>query len=339
MKPCMIRPSCHAAILGIAALWSVGIPGQAVHPAGRRQALVVLARKKSPAVLRTLTEALADPNAVVRRTAARLLLVQGPAARSALERAMKSSDALVRKTAVQGLLALASSDSERSVAHLREIVVDESLPIRLLAVERLALLQPRTPAVEELLKILSKDQAAAVRRVAARALWPFHREVIPLRERADWDHEVTVLQTVPLPKEDWRFQLDRGRDGHLKKWYEPALDDSAWDTIAIEQAWQKAGYDYIGVAWYRRRVDMPAKPDAVNAVEIAFDGVDESAWVWVNGTYAGQHDIGPNGWDQPFTLDITDAIQWGQSNQITVRAMNTAHAGGIWRPVRIEILK
>jgi len=67
--------------------------------------------------------------------------------------------------------------------------------------------------------------------------------------------------------------------------------------------------------------------------------VDECAWVWVNGQYVGQHDIGPVGWDQPFRLDITKNVTWGQKNQITVRAMNTAMAGGIWRPVVIEVLK
>jgi hypothetical protein len=70
-----------------------------------------------------------------------------------------------------------------------------------------------------------------------------------------------------------------------------------------------------------------------------FGGVDECAWVWINGKYAGDHDIGPNGWNVPFYLDITDLLNWGGKNQITVRAMNTAHAGGIWRPVTIEVLK
>ena len=54
---------------------------------------------------------------------------------------------------------------------------------------------------------------------------------------------------------------------------------------------------------------------------------------------ADPHDDGPAGWDQAFTLDVTKELVWGKRNQITVRAMNTAHAGGIWKPVLIEVLK
>ena len=104
------------------------------------------------------------------------------------------------------------------------------------------------------------------------------------------------------------------------------------------RAWQKAGVQYIGVAWYRRTIDLPAKPKHV-AVEMRFKGVDECAWVWVNGVYVGDHDLGPTGWDKEFTLDVTKELKWGAKNQITVRAMNTAHAGGIWRPVVIEVLQ
>ncbi|MBT4822200.1 MAG: hypothetical protein HON70_41215, partial [Lentisphaerae bacterium] len=123
-----------------------------------------------------------------------------------------------------------------------------------------------------------------------------------------------------------------------KSWFKLGLDDAKWAGISIEQAWQKAGYDYTGVAWYRRTIELPAKPDHL-AVELHFKGVDECAWVWVNGAYVGQQDLGPSGWNKAFLLDVTKEVKWGEANQITVRAMNTAHAGGIWRPVALEILK
>ena len=74
-------------------------------------------------------------------------------------------------------------------------------------------------------------------------------------------------------------------------------------------------------------------------MEICFDGVDECAWVWINGRNVGQHDLGPDGWDKPFTLDITEEVRWGERNQITVRVQDSAYAGGIWKPVRIEVLQ
>lgn len=324
-------------VVTVAALWG-GDTAMAASssPAMRRDALIRRAEKGDAAVP-VLRGALADPNRVVRRTAARLLVGFGAGAQDALRAAFENDDAVVRQTALKGLIHL--GDDVRLWA-LGQALKDASLVVRLLAVNHLAAERPVDDAEKALLELAVKDNEGAVSQVASKALWPFHRQVTPLRERKDWDHEVDVIQTVTLPKAEWAFKLDPDRDGHLKNWYEPDFDDSDWARIEIEQAWQKAGYEYTGVTWYRRVVNVPERPEGeFNAVDLAFGGVDESAWVWVNGTYVGDHDVGPSGWNQPFTLDITDAITWGEENQITVRAMNTAHAGGIWRPVRIEILR
>ncbi len=79
------------------------------------------------------------------------------------------------------------------------------------------------------------------------------------------------------------------------------LDDANWNTIGIEKAWQEFGYEYIGVAWYRNWFKMPEEI-AVDSVEIHSGGVDESARVWINGRFVGEHDIGPSGWNVPFSL-------------------------------------
>ena len=76
-----------------------------------------------------------------------------------------------------------------------------------------------------------------------------------------------------------------------------------------------------------------------NAVELHFEAVDECAWVWLNGIYVGQHDLGPNGWKTPFWIDVTKEIKWGQENVIVVRIQDTAGDGGIWKPVHVEVLK
>ena len=83
---------------------------------------------------------------------------------------------------------------------------------------------------------------------------------------------------------------------------------------------------------------MPQKMDC-NAVELAFGAVDESAWVWLNGVYLGSHDIGPDGWNTAFALDCTKEVRWGEENVLVVRVLDTAQAGGIWKPIHVEILK
>ena len=308
-------------IVGLA-LGHAGTPGEAQDAAARRMALLQIKGKDAGAVAR-LAGALRDQDPLVARTAARLLLRCGKAALPHLKQALEHDDLLVRRSVVIGLGEVA--EGAETVELLAEALKAEHPLLRQAAVFSLSRVRPRSARVRELLDEAGKDENTIVSEAALHAA------------RSSY---VTV-QAIRLPADGWKFRLDPERVGKDGKWFAPDLDDSGWDDIGIEKAWQGFDYDYIGVAWYRRTIDLPARPkgDAQQKIELRFEGVDECAWVWVNGQYAGEHDIGPTGWDKPFSLDVTDLLRWGGGNQITVRAMNTAMAGGIWRPVTIMILE
>lgn len=306
---------------------------QSSDPGTRRQRL--LERAGDPSAVSLLAAGLKDANPVVRRTALRLLTDMPGQAHDQLVAAMANDDVVVRRGALRALVAHGGIEA---LPYLGEAMASDDVLLRQMAVTELTSLE-RTDEVTALLQKAQSDTEPAVRNPASRALWPFHRNVTPLTERKDYDHEVHVVETIKLPAEGWKFTLDPQRDGHLTGVFAEDFDDSSWDDMAIEQVWQNAGYEYIGVAWYRRSIDLPAVPPKHNAVEIVFGAVDESAWVWVNGEYAGSHDVGSSGWNERFRIDITPFVRWGERNQITVRAMNTAHAGGIWKPVTIEIVE
>jgi len=283
-----------------------------------------------------LVRALEDENAVVRRTAVRLLADMGEPALKSLEAALDNSDLPVRRAALTAICLLTG---RKALPYMAEALKDPNTLMRMTAVKHLLALKPRTKEIIDVLRTARNDKDESVRNAVAAALFPFYKEPFSVRDRTDWDHDIKIIRTIRLPKTGWRFKPDPRRIGHAENWFDPDYDDSDWKPIRIEQAWQKAGYDYTGVAWYRRTFTLPPKPSKHLAVEIRFLGVDESAWVWINGRYVGQHDIGPAGWDMPFTLDITSELKWGRQNHIAVRAMNTRAAGGIWRPVQIEILQ
>jgi hypothetical protein len=312
--------------LAVALAGCIG-PGAQQPPAARRLALL-----HDGVRIDQLAQALADDDVVIRRTAARLLGRRG--ASEALMTALDDQDLLVRRT---GLAALIGAGGATALSAVERALTDSSSLVRLMAVSHLASFRPHSDRVLLLLDSACKDKDDKVREIATRATWPFFRHAPSVRDGGT-DRDITVSETIRLPKEDWRFHLDAGREGHRQDWFEPGLNDSEWAAIAIEQAWQEAGYEYIGVSWYRRSFDLPEEPGHF-AVDLRFGGVDESAWIWVNGVYAGDHDIGPSGWNVPFRLDVTTLLNWGGPNQITVRAMNTAHAGGIWKPVEIEVLR
>jgi hypothetical protein len=303
-------------------------------PAARRAALI-RAAARGPAAVPRLAAALNDENPVVRRTAANLLASLGQPGRASLRAAARNSDLVVRRTA---LFAACQPLTAASLPALETALADPHPALRLSAARLLVALKPRDEAVRRALQRARDDRDPAVRDVAARALWPFHKDVVSIRNRKDWDHDVVVTQTIPLPDAGWRFALDPRQNGHEQGWFAPDFDDSGWTPIVTGKAWEEQGHSYDGVAWYRGAFDLPARPEH-RAVEICFDGVDECAWVWINGRYVGQHDLGPDGWDKPFTLDITEEVRWGERNQITVRVQDSAYAGGIWKPVRIEVLQ
>ncbi len=294
--------------------------------------------------LPALQAALDDPSALVCRAAVRALVQMGDGAQGALEAALGNRDPVVRRAA---LLALAGDPSPGGVARIARGIDDADALVREAAVQWLVEVTPASDEVVALLRRVENDaspeiQAAALTALAALApaAGAFHppaRDVVLLRQRPDMvDHVASIVAaaTVPLPREGWRFRVDPAGEGHVQRWFEPAYDDARWNDMQIETAWM-AGY--TGVGWYRRTIDLPARPEHL-AAEMVFGGVDECAWVWVNGVYVGGQDIGPEGWNQPFRVDVTRELRWGEPNQITVRVLNSAAAGGIWRPVRIEAL-
>ncbi len=316
------------AALGVAAVCAAQSPAQ------RRADLLARAQEGQgdPAAF---VAALDDPAMPVRRLAVRCLIAIGAPARPGLVAALDNSDMVVRRAAV---LALFEQDAQAAVPLLQKALSDEDEIVRMTAVDLLAAVQPQTEAVAEALKNAANDPSMRVRDAASRALWPFHRDAVLLKDRPDWDHEIEVLKAIELPLTGWKLQNDDLHEGHTKGWYEADFDDSSWKPIEIGQFWDEQTGKYDGIAWYRGHFEMPPQMEC-NAVEIQFQAVDEIAWVWLNGEYVGQHDIGPNGWDIPFRLSITDAVRWGEANQITVRVHNSAAAGGIWKPVTVEILK
>jgi sialate O-acetylesterase len=139
----------------------------------------------------------------------------------------------------------------------------------------------------------------------------------------------------------WRFRTDPENSGHLLKqpYYLEKFPDGGWAPIAIGDVWENQGFKgYDGFAWYRLKFTLP-KEIPGKATELCFGAVDECAWVWLNGVFIGQHDEGPKGWSTPFRLEVTKEVRWGAENTLVVRVEDSEQAGGIWKPVVLEVLK
>lgn len=307
MKRSLLARGVLIAIL----LAGAGALALAQDPAARRMALL------QPGVsVEALTAALDDADLVVARTAARLLPSRGAAATPALRKALGHADLLVRRAAAANLGALGSA----ALPLLERALGDQSEFVREAAVYALTALPQSTQVAD----LVARAQADESPRVAAAAL---------MAARGAY----RTAESIRLPKDGWRLMADPDDVGRDQGWFAVDFDDRAWAPIAIEQFWGEAGPD-PGIGWYRLRFDLPAR-EAPERAQLDFQAVDESAWVWVNGQFVGEHDLGPVGWETPFRLEVTDKLIWGGSNQITVRVLNSAMAGGIWKPVSIVLLE
>ena len=83
---------------------------------------------------------------------------------------------------------------------------------------------------------------------------------------------------------------------------------------------------------------LPAKPENLGT-DLVFEGVDERAWIWINGRYAGAYDPAAASPERRFAADAGDFLVWEAENQITVRVQNQSGKGGILKPVTLEIVK
>ncbi len=122
--------------------------------------------------------------------------------------------------------------------------------------------------------------------------------------------------------EDWKTTVDESnRDAH--KGFENSLyNDSQWERVSVPHNWDK--YEGIrrlkhgnkhGYSWYRKNFNIE-KQGENKRYFLYFEGVGSYATVFMNGKKVGYHAGGRT----TFTLDVTDAINFNQTNTLAVQA-------------------
>ena len=169
----------------------------------------------------------------------------------------------------------------------------------------------------------------------------------------------------------WRFHLGHGADmakdfgfgggqtfakaGSGPGPIRPNFNDSAWREVDLPHDWvveedfvhdddglyvqhgsKPTGRKFpeFSVGWYRRTFDI-ALADKGRRISAEFDGVFRDSLVWLNGHLLGRE---PSGYSS-FAYDLTDFINYGGKNVLTVRADASQYEGwfyegaGIYRHV------
>jgi len=142
----------------------------------------------------------------------------------------------------------------------------------------------------------------------------------------------------------------KGNPGQDFAFVQEGFDDSAWEPVTLPHDWAIAGPFYTGdkpevgggmarlpsqgVAWYRRRLDIPAS-DKGKSIFLDVDGAMSYAMVWINGTLVGGWPYGYASW----RVDLTPYLKPGGINQLAIRMDNPNYSsrwypgGGLYRNV------
>ncbi len=142
---------------------------------------------------------------------------------------------------------------------------------------------------------------------------------------------------------EWKFQLDPEAWGRYSGFHKLESEGGNWQSIRTDTSWSNQGLRYyFGQTWYRQTVVVPEGYEG-RKIKIWFSGVDNTAEVWVNGTFVGaNHDGAEFDIDafgsafRPFEFDVSDAIRHGEPNVVAVRAVrprtNELGTGGLVGP-------
>ncbi|TDF94171.1 glycoside hydrolase family 2 protein [Paenibacillus piri] len=147
----------------------------------------------------------------------------------------------------------------------------------------------------------------------------------------------------------WTFTTDPKDQGERNYWYEQKKGLPEGREVPVPHIWQRDGgelVNYYGTAWYARTFQVH-EFDRSKRLFLHFDAVDYLTRVWVNGSYVGEREGGFT----PFEFDITDCLNEGTEQTVTVRVYDPqdnadipigkqgswyTRVSGIWQDVYLE---
>ena len=116
---------------------------------------------------------------------------------------------------------------------------------------------------------------------------------------------------------------------------DPDLDTSDWGEMTFPTQWEKSGLPgHDGIVWFRKEVEIP-QSWAGKGLILHLGPIDEIDVTWFNGTKVGgkgniKHRV-YGYWDIPREYEVSGSIVRPGRNVITIRAADTAKAGGLWQ--------
>ena len=118
----------------------------------------------------------------------------------------------------------------------------------------------------------------------------------------------------------WRFALDARGAGRRERWWAGPLAGAREMPVpaSYNDIFPEAEVrDHVGDVWYQTSVRVPARW-AGERIVLRFDAATHRAVVWLGDTQVAEHEGGYT----PFEADVTDVVETGAENRVTVVVNN-----------------
>lgn len=144
---------------------------------------------------------------------------------------------------------------------------------------------------------------------------------------AEWD-ETYMKHHVPR-----NLGLEQG-------WEKPDASSEGWVPFKVPGYWQRAGFNFSGVLWFRREVMIPNEW-AGKDLTLSIGACDKSEWTYFNGEPVGSFTIddNPNAWSMPRTYTVPGRLVKAGRNVLAVRVFSNIYDGGMSGPTHLMFVK
>ncbi len=218
-------------------------------------------------------------------------------------------------------------------------------------------------ALEELIEFRRAHEHLYIADYAAASWQEHHRIDVEKLLRMDVEdiRSERLGAMLEEPWGQWHFRRDPEDHGLQNQWYDAdigetekglqyfdgtdpsyQIDSDYWMPVSVPSTLADTDIGpYLGFGWYAVVFTVPGHLEG-RPMRMLFEAVDEQAWVYVNGVYAGEHTEESEGlgvgilWERPFTVEVDpEMINYGGENLLVVRTHASVGASGIWGPVHI----
>jgi len=147
------------------------------------------------------------------------------------------------------------------------------------------------------------------------------------KRAAQWPDFAQRQQELLTQRLAWQ-QATRAIDaGYRAHWFDPATAVTDWKTMDLPRWMDGEMYQYLGVVWFRRDIEVPAEM-AGRPLDLALGPVDDADITWVNGVPVGET-MADGCYAQPRLYQLPAGLVHAGRNTVVVRVLNRGYGGGL----------